>query len=250
MSTINIDEVIEYYVNLLTIQYNNKERARKTIALYTGTLLKDNLPCLVQDAYNLETAVGVQLDVLGRYIGADRFFTETILVGSFFGFTSYSTLDTDSTVGMTDYADYDTDLGGFATYDDISNLYTLNDDNYRFILKLKIVQNNSNHSYGSIDNDLFPFFGEDLIASSNQDMTMVYFVTAAQADLARIAFEKEVLPRPMGVGVNLLIKKDKKMFGFTNYNRTAISNLTTGFTNYTDGFTKEGEILTYNKVFN
>ena len=95
----------------------------------------------VQDAYDLETAVGVQLDVIGKYIGVDRFLTVNQgLLGIFFGMTSYTTLESDITVGMTDFADYDTDLGGFATYDDIVINQKLNDDDYRFILKLRIVQ--------------------------------------------------------------------------------------------------------------
>ena len=84
--------------------------------------------------------------------------------------------------------------------------------------------------------------------SARENMTMVYFVSADNLSNGIIAFRKGVLPRPMGVRLLGLIERDKKMFGFTNYNRTDISNLTTGFTNYTDGFTKEGEILTYGKV--
>ena len=58
---INIDEVIEYYKNLLIIQYNNKEKARATIGLLVNTLLQDDIYSQVQDAFSLETAVGKQL---------------------------------------------------------------------------------------------------------------------------------------------------------------------------------------------
>lgn len=247
---INIDDTIEYYKDLLIIQYNDKEKARATVDLHVRTLLKDNLPCAIQDGYNIETAVGVQLDVLGKYIGVDRFFSLSTLIGNFFGFTSYSTLDTDTTVGMTDFANYDTDLGGFASYDDIVSNQKLSDSNYRFILKLRIIQNNSNHSHKSIDDGLFAFFGSGLIMSANNNMTIAYFVTSPNVALATIAFNKGVLPRPMGVNLVGLIERDKKLFGFTNYNKTGVSAISTGFTNYTDGFTKSGEILTYTKVQN
>lgn len=245
---IDLDNTIEYYKNLLIIQYNNKEKARATIGLHIKTLLNDNIACQVQDGYDLETAVGVQLDVLGKYIGADRLYSNTLLIGNFFGMTSYETLDTDTVVGMTDYIGYDTDLGGFATYEDIVDIQKLNDDDYRFVLKLRIIQNNSNHSNKSIDEGLSIFFDNDLILSDDQNMTIVYFVNSAQINKSLIALAKGVLPKPMGVRLGGLIERDEKFFGFTNYNRTATSDISTGFTNYTDGFTKIGETLIYNKV--
>lgn len=245
--SIDLESTIEYYTNLLIIQYNKLEKAKSTIDLHVRTLLSDNIASQVQDGYDLETAVGVQLDVLGKYIGTDRFFSIEG-VGDFFGMTSYETLGSDTTVGFTDYANYLTDSGGFLTYSSLFGAGTLDDEDYRFMLKLRIVQNNSNHSNGEIDEGLFGFFGTDLILSDTKKMQIFYFVSGANLNLAIIAFGKGLLPRPMGVGLGGLIKRDKKMFGFTNYNATAIPSTITGFTNYTDGFTKEGEILTYDKV--
>jgi hypothetical protein len=151
---------------------------------------------------------------------------------------------------MTDYTNYDTDIGGFVDYEDLSSSSVLNDENYRVMLKLRIVQNNSDHSHKSIDDSLFSFFGDGIIMSANENMTMVYFVNNANLALTLIAFSKDVLPRPMGVNLNGLIIREEKIFGFTNYNRTLIPSTITGFTNYTDGFTKQGEVLTYDKVIN
>lgn len=249
--TIDLESTIDYYANLLIIQYNGKAKAAATVELNIRTLLSDNIVSQVQDGYDLETAIGVQLDVLGKYIGTDRFFTSSgELIGDFFSMTSYATLGSDTDVGMTDFANYDTDIGGFAKYSNLSTSDILDDDDYRLILKLKIVQNNSDHSHGSIDNGLFNFFGEGLVMSANNNMTMIYFVSGANLPIALIAFAKGVLPRPMGVKLNGLIQRDTKIFGYTNYNRTTIPDDITGFTNYTDGFTKEGELLTYDKVIN
>lgn len=251
MAAIDLENVIEYYENLLIIQYNNKEKARATVALNVRTLLSDNIVCEVQDGFNLATAVGEQLDILGKYIGVDRFYSSVApVVGDFFALTSYATLDDDNEVGMTDFANYDTDIGGFASYGDLQFNQQLDDETYRFILALRIVQNNSDHSHGSIDNDLFTFFGDSLVMSANENMSMAYFVDNDNIIKAAIAFEKGVLPRPMGVQLSGLIQRDEKMFGFTNYSRTLTPGGITGFTNYTDGFTKQGETLTYDKVIN
>ena len=243
--------VIDYYVNLLEIQYNNLEKARATVALNIDTLIDDDIVTQVQNAFNLDAAVGKQLDVLGSYIGVNRFYTAIgELVGDYFGMTSYSTLGADTTVGLTDYANYALTVGGFATYSDLQASRNLDDDDYREILKLRIIQNNSNHSRKSIDEGLYIFFAEGLIASSKQNMSMVYFANGSNFRIALIAFAKGVLPRPMGVKLDGLIQRDKKIFGFTTYTKSLVSSGITGFTNYTDGFSKQGETLTYDKVIN
>jgi hypothetical protein len=50
-------------------------------------------------------------------------------------------------------------------------------------------------------------------------MKIFYFVTGASLNLAVIAFGKNLLPRPMGVGLGGLIKRDKKMGEMLNYNK-------------------------------
>lgn len=248
---IDIDNIIEYYKNLLILQYNKKDKAKAEIGLHINTLLANDIISQVQDGYNIDTAVGNQLDILGKYIGVDRFYSQTgELVGNFFALTSYSSYLTDDEVGMTDYANYTTDVGDFVVYNDIASTVKLNDDDYRFILKMRIVQNNSDHSNKSIDDGLFTFFEDGVVLSDLENMSIVYFANSDSLNQAVIAFAKGVLPRPMGVNLNGLIEKDKKLFGFTNYSQTTYGTTSTGFTNYTEGFDKSGETLTYEKVIN
>jgi len=248
---IDIDNIIEYYKNLLILQYNKKDKARAEIGLHINTLLANDIISQVQDGYNINTAVGSQLDVLGKYIGVDRFYSQIgELPGDFFALTSYSSYLTDDEVGMTDYANYATDVGDFVVYNDIASTVKLNDDDYRFILKMRIVQNNSDHSNKSIDDGLFAFFEDGVVLSDLENMSIVYFANSDSLSQAVIAFAKGVLPRPMGVNLNGLIEKDKKLFGFTNYSQTTYGTISTGFTNYTEGFDKSGETLTYEKVIN
>ena len=246
--SIDINIISEYYKNLLIIQYNNKEKARSEVGLQVANLLSNDIISKIQDGYNIDTAVGLQLDILGKYIGEDRFLSGVAaLVGEFFAMTSYGDLSS-AEVGMSDYSSFATDTGGSVFYDDLQITQKLNDDNYRFILKLRILQNNIDHSHKSIDDGLFRFFGNGLVMSASTNMIISYFVNDANLNKASIAYDKEVLPRPMGVRIGGLIKRNKKFFGFTNYNRTTTSTNITGFTNYTDGFNKTGEIITYDKV--
>lgn len=65
----------EYYSNLLILQYHNKPKAKATIEAVVN-LLPDELIQEVTGGFDLETAVGKQLDILGEYIGTDRFYTD------------------------------------------------------------------------------------------------------------------------------------------------------------------------------
>lgn len=69
----SIAELILYYVNLLVLQYREKPKARETIATIVDPAVMDMLPIDVQDAFELGSAVGKQLDVLGKYCGVTRF---------------------------------------------------------------------------------------------------------------------------------------------------------------------------------
>lgn len=245
------DEVINYYVNLLIIQYNNKSKARATIDLYVRNLIDNDIVQQVRDGFNLETAVGKQLDILGEYLGVDRFYTRPFdLEGDYYSFTTYQTYLADNEAGMTNYANYTTDVGDYVTYENLKQSQTMNDDDYRLILKLKIIQNNSDHTNRSIDEGLFRFFGTDLVMSDPQNMSIFYFATDSTIRIAQIALDKKVLPRPMGVGIGGIILRNKKFFGFVTYETQIIPSNITGFTDYTAGFTKEGEILDYNKLIN
>lgn len=206
-----LQEIIDYYTNLLIIQYNNLPNARAQITLYVTELIANGVIFDVRDGYDLDTAVGVQLDVLGKYIGADRFYTGQDLTDFF----SFATYDTDPIYGIGDhigYADYDnvgTKAGKFLTYDDVlSQTYALNDADFRTLLKLKILQNNSNHSDKEINDGIFELFGNLLIPQDNYDMTMDYFVDPSIAQIIDVANEKGLLPKPMGVKLNIISQDD------------------------------------------
>lgn len=66
-------EIIAYYANLLILQYRQKPHAYATIQALVKPVIMDQLPTQVQDAFDIDTAVGVQLDTLGKYAGVTRY---------------------------------------------------------------------------------------------------------------------------------------------------------------------------------
>lgn len=244
----DVSSIIEYYVNLLIIQYNQKPNARATIRAIIEQLQANGIFFDVQAAYSVETAVGAQLDVLGKYVGIDRFYEGQVLSG-FFGFITYDEVDAPppDRIGFADYSDFDTKPGRWLLYTDvISGTLVLGDEDYRFLMKLKIIQNNSNHSHQSIDESVYAFFGNTVYPDSLGNMEMTYFLQAGYGPLIEVALQKQVLPRPMAVGLRHVIIQRTTFFGFATY--SGFSPLITGFANYADYDTKEGESLTYDKI--
>lgn len=189
-------DIKDYYANLLIIQYRNLPNARGTIESLVGESYADGISLDVLNAFDLETAVGQQLDILGKYIGLSR------QVKIF-----------------------------------LPNQTTrLNDDDYRTLLKLKLITNNGRASTGEIKKSLYELFPDTIRVYDNRDMSYTYFVSDTLQDLMTVIVSERLLPLPMSVEYRLIfVSKDvTKFFGFSNY--TGINNNPNGFTRYSQGF--------------
>lgn len=189
-------DIKDYYANLLIIQYRNLPNARGTIESLVGESYADGLSLDVLNGFDLETAVGEQLDILGKYIGLNR---------------QVKLFLPDQTT-------------------------LLNDDDYRTLLKLKLITNNGRASTGEIKKSLYELFPQTIRVYDNRDMSYTYFVSDTLQDLMKVIVSEELLPLPMSVEYRLIfVSKDvTKFFGFSHYN--GINNSPNGFTRYSEGF--------------
>jgi hypothetical protein len=170
------------------------------------------------EGYDLELAVGVQLDILGKYIGIDRVITGTAFTREYFGYAVYG--------------DYDFDFHGYMRYGEVvpdvqmrryeesnQSLYTLTDAEYRIMLKLGIVRNSSNASVKQIDDILDDLFGSEVYFTDRQNMTVVsYLIGEKYRRIFEIAKSSNLLPNPAGVGVVTSVVPDiDHIFAFGIY---------------------------------
>lgn len=220
MDAQGLKSIIQYYAELLIIQYNNKPRAAQTIALLAEVLQANGITFDIQDGYAVDTAVGVQLDVIGKYVGVDRFY-EVVDLNDFFALTDYEEVDPDDEDkwGFCTYATYDDfQYNGTLNYQSfLSVTNQLNDDDYRVIIRLKILLNNMNYSNGAIDTGINSIFGNDVRPSSDGDMRMWYIITDNLNAIIRAAMAKDLLPHPMGVGIGIINNAQEPFFGFAFY---------------------------------
>lgn len=66
------EEQLQYYADLLIIQYRGKPKAQAMVQALAREALCDNLALAVQNAFGLDGAVGAQLDIVGKYAGVVR----------------------------------------------------------------------------------------------------------------------------------------------------------------------------------
>lgn len=227
---------INQYKELLLNQYVNLPNARGTIGALAQAALIDLVEIDVQDSFTIDFATGVQLDVLGQYIGFNRNIISPI-DRYYFMLRDYGS-PAIGEAGFTDYTDNSINAGSANYLYTFANtsFYTLDDQQYRPLLKLKIILNQSQNTLSEIAAALWQFFGSDIICFDNRDMTLTYAISVSAVSLAQIAVQAGLLPKPMGVRITgiFLIPDPAHVFGFEQYEYTNGNVL--GFSTYEDGF--------------
>lgn len=187
-------EIIDYYANLLILQYKQKPKAYATIQALVQNVIMDQLPIAVQDAFDIDTAEGVQLDVLGKYAGVVR---------SAYDFTGPIVLDDDDFRTMIKIAIIKNGFG--SSLADIQNLL------FQFFPGSLLVFDFKTMRMGY-------FFDSDI----------------GSRPLAEVFVRSGFLPKPMGVQLSALIYSSNitAFFGFRTYQLPPYN--VTGFNDYDD----------------
>lgn len=211
-------ELIDYYVNLLIIQYHNKPKARGHVEAIVKSAMVYEVATAVRDGFDIDTAIGAQLDILGLYLGSDRIVTGTVFTREYFGFAEYGDVAPFDFNSYIRYSDIVPDVQYRSYKESKQSLYSLNDTEYRLILKLKIIKNNGIPSGEVIDDIMANLFGDSVIFTDRQNMTISYIFSSANTRLADIAKSEDLLPRPSGVGMSVAFTEDiNNIFAYSRY---------------------------------
>lgn len=193
-----LDLNIAFYVNRLLYQYQ-KTKAQDTIAILVRQELADELPAQIRDAFNVQTAIGHQLDVLGKYVGLPRTIGDPAPL-EYFGFVDYD--GTGNQNGFSDYTSGENATVIFFDYTYYGQRNTaLSDTAYAFMIALKIVLNSNDGTLYSIQNLLATMLPGYVTVVDNRDMTLKYLVSTAAPVSPTVL--KPYLPKPMGVGITI-----------------------------------------------
>lgn len=196
-------ELSQYYQSLLILQYTNSLKAKATIDAYVSPVIANNIIASVRDAFNVDTAIGVQLDVLGAYRGLTRFIFGLSLTKSFFCTPVY-TFVFPPTQGLATYGQSNTDIVGFfIRYQDINAVsYRMNDPEFRQVIKFRALVHSTFLSLANIDSILFQFFKAYVTLTDNGNMTITYTNSPSNPDqLYTLVKQSNSLPKPAGVQI-------------------------------------------------
>lgn len=126
-------------------------------------------------------------------------------------------------------------VGASRTGATLSGPITLDDDDFRQLIKLVTIKNNAGSSLATIQSLLAANFPGQIRVSDNQTMQLQYTIieTLGTSDLLEILVTGGYLPRPMGVQVAVTIIPDfvNPLFGFRTY--FAPDPTVSPFNNYT-----------------
>lgn len=199
-------ELIDYYKGLLILQYASLGNALAEMDLIIGVFLQDQILQKVRDGFDLETAIGAQLNILATYRGLSRVvFGAT--PGNFWSLVPYGDPDPDSYFGWAEYADADP-TWNWIQYNDITGVpYVLSDHQLRNLIKLKALVDSWQGGLGDLDDILYTFFTTFVNVVDNENMSITYEHQTADPDPDQLFLMAElagILPHPSGVSFTVV----------------------------------------------
>lgn len=201
-----VDELKEYYEDLLILQYRNGTKSRGTIGAMVGEVIADMVSQNVRDAFDLDFAVGAQLDVLGAYRGVPRTLFGFNLTKTYFEMPDHNDPNLGTAMG---FASANMSDGSITWYwlraQDINAVaYTMNDNEYRAVIKFAVATQSSSLTLSEIDDICFDFFGAYVTLSDPGTMAIVYNDSPSDpSNLFALVNQAGLLPKPAGVSISV-----------------------------------------------
>jgi hypothetical protein len=195
------DQAIAYYAQLIVLQYRQKPRAQATVEILVKQAIADMFSLALQTAFDLDTAVGAQLDILGKYIGVDRN-SNTPASIDYFSYEGYT--GGGSPNGYNDYTATTPNGFIYADYTGADLPTTaFTDIQYRFVLQLQIALNNFDGTLAYIQQFLADFFPGEIEVVDNLNMSITYNIQPGVTLPIPTSVLENFLPRPMGCGISI-----------------------------------------------
>ena len=201
-----IENLKEYFADLLIIQYRGAKRNRDFIKFLVDLIFANNLAMEIKDkTVNIEESIGAQLDVVGKWVGVDRYYTGELWTHPYLSFVNYSNIRTgvygQYQGGFSSYTTFEDNDGGFLTYKTWqairSQVNAIGDEYFRALIKLKVIKNSINHTCKNIDDAIWEW-SEGHVYTTWNTMEITYHYDSLYKDLINLAKDKNCLLKPTG----------------------------------------------------
>lgn len=189
------------YSDLLIWQYQGKPKALATIKMIEDEFTQSFIDLYrIQDVLSIETATGDQLDLVGKHVGQSRIVNGYTL-RQFFGFKNAK-----NALGFSKEFD-----GGGQWYrlrDPLADSVRLSDDDYRFLIKCRVIKN---YQLGTVPNIIEAcqfVFGDGCKVVDNLNMTVTVKVPKKKlTQFSTFAVRNlDIIPRQAGTKIIFEIK--------------------------------------------
>lgn len=181
-----LNQIQEYYANLLIYQYRGQPKAYATIKLVANQVLCDGLFFLFPAAFNLETAVGAQLTIIGKIVGVPRNVLGINPYATYFNFTRSQ--GTPASIGFNrSSTTVDPD---FFLRAQVQTTYTLTDFEMLNLIRLKIIYNNTFSSFSQLKQSLWNTFAGAIDIVAPDDGKVFFNFTRARGIPASVGFNR------------------------------------------------------------
>lgn len=194
------------YSGLITSEHSGKPKFKAMVEAVAGAFSDNiNICRSIVNGFDLDIAVGDQLDAIGEWVGLPRIISVPLAV--------YFSLDV---VGL------GFDQGNWkGPYDPSQGLTSLDDETYRTMIRAKIGANNWNGTLTSLQSILSQVFASTtarVFAADHQDMSMSIFLAGYQPPaILQSLLKNGYLPlKPEGVKLNYIKTSvnGTSLFGF------------------------------------
>ncbi|MEE3609712.1 DUF2612 domain-containing protein [Avibacterium paragallinarum] len=183
-----------HYHKLLIWQYRHKPKALATIKLFEQEIAQGFVDLSrLPEVMDIETATGANLDLVGKHVGQPRVINGYQL-RKFFGFRG-------SPLAMPFKRRWQGGGQWYRKRDPLRDAVRLSDDDYRFLIKCRILRNYQTGTVANLIDACQFVFGVKCQVMDNYDMSVSIDIPRHKmTDFKKFAIEHlDILPRQVGV---------------------------------------------------
>lgn len=209
---LELENIKNWIKNLIIIQYRQSNKNRALVDLLTDLTFANNLILKIRDlCLSVEKSKGAQLDVVGKWVGIDRFYNGIDLwEHPYLALVNYEDIAISSyneyQGGFSTYENFESHQGGFLTYEAWQDIRTkvnaMGDEYFRPLIKLKIIYNSINHTCKNIDDAIWKWSNSKVYTTWNT-MELTYHYDNTYKNIMMLANYKGILPCPTGCKIIL-----------------------------------------------
>jgi hypothetical protein len=198
------------YTALITSQHADKPKFAAMVQAVAGSI--GDISTFIQSlspAFDLDTAIGVQLDIVGQWIGQSRSVGGVLTLG-YFGFS-------DNVVAENFGEEGNASIGGrfYEEGEPFTSTAVLADPEYRTVLKAKILRNHYKGTTKEITDALNFIFNAPAHIVDEGIQSIVVVINAPISPIGQsLLTNLDLLPRPAGVAIGQIVYTDLSAHGF------------------------------------